>query len=251
MSADTLTALRLEVTGDVTSFRYPFFTQGFQPTCEMPPPSTIYGLLCSAVGDYLSAAQIDGLRFGYHFTHSGKFIDHKEHLHFDDPVQPFPFDRQLLFRPRLTLYLVDAPERLVEMAGAFQQPYYTLVLGRSQDLVSCQRIGFVALERAERGYFENTLLPLSLAPVLGGDLTSATMPRYIDPRRRAQAAPFALLRGRAVYPPAAEEFGDDEDDPPLMYENAPPVELWRDPDSPEHPQQPGLKRLIYLHSFRE
>ena len=55
--SDTLSVLKVVVEGAVTSFRYPHLTQGFQPTFEMPPPSTIYGHICSAAGNYV---EVDG-----------------------------------------------------------------------------------------------------------------------------------------------------------------------------------------------
>src|SRR3972149_12287403 len=102
--ADKMQLVKVVAEGLITSFRYPHFAWQKQPTFEIPPPSTIYGHICSAVGDWLPPDLLQIVRFGYHFTHEGKFVDYKEHLHFGDPIQPFPFDRELLFNPRLTLY---------------------------------------------------------------------------------------------------------------------------------------------------
>jgi len=65
------------------------------------------------------------------------------------------------------------------------------------------------------------------------------------------SAPYALLRGRALYPPLTDELDDDFADTPLNFEALPSIPLWCDPDSPDHPQKPGYKRLIYLHRFAE
>src|SRR5258707_4501516 len=100
-ATQTKDAVKVVMRGAVTSFRYPHFVQGVQPTFEMPPPSTIYGHICSALGHIEPP---EGLRYAFHFTHDGKFRD-LEHLYLEVPmVQPIPFQRELLFNPRLTLY---------------------------------------------------------------------------------------------------------------------------------------------------
>jgi CRISPR-associated protein Cas5t len=238
----TLPVLRVEIVGTVTSFRYPHFAQGFQPTFEMPPPSTIYGHICSAVGDYIPAASI---QFGYHFTHDARFIDYQEHLHFDDPVQPFPFNRELLYNPRLTLYLTD-----VGLIDAFRSPHYPVVLGRSQDLMTYRSVEIVDLIRADEAYFEHTLLPLEMAPRLRESTIAVTMPRYIDPRRQPSWGSYALLQRRALWP--QQQVADPWDDADgLAFEQDAPVTLWVDPHSPADSKHPEARRAIWFHSFTE
>lgn len=243
LSAVTLPVLRIQMVGAVTSFRYPHFVQGFQPTFLMPPPSTIYGHICSAVGDYIPPQTT---QFGYHFSHEGKFIDYQEHLHFSDPIQPFPFNRELLFNPVLTLYLTD-----LSLEAAFRSPRYPVVLGRSQDLMTYVEVKRVELKRAETGYFEHTLLPLSMAPRLKEATIAVTMPRYLDPRRRPAWGQYAMLQTRALWPQALRELDeyDDDDDGDILSFEGDPVTLWVDPDSPTHPRQPQAQRAIWFHSF--
>jgi len=231
------------MSGSVTSFRYPHFTQGRHPTFEMPPPSTIYGHICSAVGDYVEP---EGLKFGYHFTHAGRFTDFKEHLHFSDPIQPFPFDRDLLFKPRLTLYL-----NRVDLLPFFQLPRYAVSLGRSQDLMTYHRVEEIDLLSTEQAYFEKTLLPLKVAAILGGAFISATMARYIDPRRRSFWRSYALLTGRAIYPPLPQHVSDyDEKEAEEMVFETEDIDLWVDPSSPElSVGGVNLRRAVWFHSF--
>lgn len=237
-----LTVLKVRMVGAVTSFRYPHFVQGFQPTFEMPPPSTIYGHICSAVGDYISPTST---LFGYHFVHGGKFIDFQEHLHFNDPIQPFPFNRELLYNPVLTLYLTD-----LSLEAAFRSPRYAVILGRSQDLMTYTEVKHVTLERAERAYFEHTLLPLWMAPRLREPTVAVTMPRYIDPRRRPEWGQYALLQQRAWWPQThvVDEWDDDPDDATLVFEEA-PMTLWVDPESPADKRHPDARRAVWLHTF--
>jgi CRISPR-associated protein Cas5t len=242
---DTLSVLKVTMVGNVTSFRYPHFTQGFQPTFEMPPPSTIYGHICSAVGEYIDAT---GWAFGYHFTHDGKFIDYKEHLHQTDPIQPFPIDRELLFRPRLELYLTH-----LGLEQAFRNPHYAVVLGRSQDLMCYESIEIKTLTLAERAYFEHTLLPLEVAPRLGKPTISATMPRYIYPRRQVIWGNYAILKDAAPYPPLpAFRFAewDDEGNEGLIFEGG-DFPLWVDNETRPYHRDNTLKRAIWFHSLME
>lgn len=242
MNADIKPVLKIELAGSVTSFRYPHFTQGYQPTFEMPPPSTIYGHVCSAVGDLIEP---QGWQFGYHFTHRGKFVDYKEHLHFDDPIQPFPFDRELLFDPHLTLYITR-----LDLEDAFRNPHYTVILGRSQDLMTVRSIKRMELKRAERAFFEHTLLPLEFAPRLNRTSVAVTMPRYIDRRRRVRWGSYAMLLDTAIYPPpidsAYSDFDEDEE-PALQYEGD-QFDIWIDPEV-SYPKDRALKRAVWLHSF--
>lgn len=228
--------------GTVTSFRYPHFVQGFQPTFDMPPPSTIYGHICSAVGSYISPTST---LFGYHFAHSGKFTDFQEHLHFSDPIQPFPFNRDLLYNPVLTLYLTD-----LSLEAAFRSPRYAVVLGRSQDLMAYTEIKQVTLELAESAYFEHTLLPLWMAPRLREPTIAVTMPRYIDPHRRPTWGQYALLSQRAIWPQmrVIDDWDNELDDSTLVFEDT-PLTLWVDRESPADRRYPNAKRAIWFHTF--
>src|SRR5205085_8324122 len=165
--------LKVVAEGLTTSFRRPHFMHGIQPTFRMPPPATIYGHICSVLGEVVPP---EGIAFSYHFSARAGFSD-IEHTHIvaessgklkgtnypkvlEGGVNPFK--RELLFQPRLTLYL-NHPEWI----DRFRSPRYAVVLGRSQDLftyISCQT---VELQQAENAYFEHTLLPYEMAVQVG------------------------------------------------------------------------------------
>jgi len=239
---EQLRVLKVVIAGTVTSFRYPHFVQGVQPTYEMPPPSTIYGLICAVTGNFEPPQAFE---FGVHFTYEAKFYD-LEDIHLDVPYRMAnPFQRELLYNPVLTLYL--APEHY---QGAFEHPYYPLALGRSQDLMTqidpqswefdSQRkapdrsqVELVTLERADHAYFEHTLLPAEYAPRFQRTI-AATMARYIDQRRRATWRQYAILKDRVLYPNEDDAFQ-------ATYE---PV--WVDPTAPTYQ---GRARGVVLHRF--
>lgn len=249
----TMQALRIELEGEVTSFRYPHFMWGIQPTFEMPPPATIYGHICSAVGTWIDPASV---RFAYHFTHCGKFAD-LEHVHTDSTIAPatprqrqryasqgyddvrrygessvIPFSRELLFRPRLVLYL-DRPD----LAPAFRRPRYAVVLGRSQDLCTYPpgAVQVVSLERWEQVYYEHTLLPLALARNIERGVT-VFMPRYIayEQGRQPHFAQYLMLNERVV--------------PQHDHERLTRGAEWCDPAAP---MVRGHGRAVVWHSFVE
>ena len=224
-SPERLRVLKVVIAGPVTSFRYPHFVQGVQPTYEMPPPSTIYGLICAVTGAFEPP---EAFEFGVHFTYEAKFRD-LEHIHLDVPYQQAnPFLRELLFNPCLTLYL--APE---DYAQAFERPHYPLALGRSQDLMTRVEIDVITLEQADRAYFEHTLLPAEYAPRFQRTI-AATMARFIDRRRRPLWSRYAILKDRVTYP-------DPEDPFRARYEA-----VWVDNTAPAYQ---GLARGVILHRF--
>ena len=250
-------ALKIVAEGLTTSFRYPHFNQGVHLTFEMPPPATIYGHICSAVGDYIDPR---GLRFAYHFQFEAKFTDY-EHLHFtqngaelksnDRPLaelleQGFgwsfrrpsinPFSREQLYHPRLTLYVDD-----ISLEAALRSPRYAVALGRAQDLMTYSQIEVIELQPAERAFFDGTLLSLADAPHIGGRFYAVTMPRYIDPQRQADWGQYAVLPHSdkpRVYPP---EDG--------FAVGSPSFDILVDPTE-SHPYIEGLARGVVWHTWQ-
>jgi CRISPR-associated protein Cas5t len=233
--------LKVVAEGFITSFRQPHFMQGIQPTFLMPPPATIYGHLCSAIGDVVLP---DGLAFAYHFTSQAGFSDIEHTIIvsvssgklkgtnfpkvLEGGVQPFK--RELLFQPRLVLY-VNRPE----WADAFRSPRYAVVLGRSQDLFTYTSVGTVELQQAERAYFEHTLMPYSMAVRTGSGIAEL-MPRYLDyARNRVPTFARYLLLEHRVYSDDLLRF---DTDPSPLY--------WVDPSSP--PEKGAHLGLIF-HTF--
>jgi CRISPR-associated protein Cas5t len=216
--------------GLTTSFRYPHFMQQIHPSFQMPPPATIYGHICSALGEWFDPT---GVQFAYHFTHQGQGqnVD-VEHIIVLSPSggnlpgtkipmvlqgNVNPFERELLFQPRLTLY-VNRPE----WEPAFHSPRYAVVLGRSQDLFTYTHVSMVKLEQADRAYFEHTLAPHEMALRTMRGIT-VLMPRYLDyARNRAPTFSRYVVIGKRVMSDEFIQFSDRSNGP-----------YWIDPTSPE------------------
>lgn len=195
--------LKVVMEGITTSFRYPHFMLSIQPSFAMPPPATIYGHICSTLGEWVEP---DGLAFAYHFTVQGSAQD-LEHIHvlsastgkLPGSQHPKvlegninPFTREVLFRPRLVLYL-NRPE----WEPAFRSPRYPVVLGRSQDLCWYSSVSVTDLAEREQVYFEHTLLPYGMATQTAVGVVTL-MPRWLDYRRNRQPsfARYLLLQRR-------------------------------------------------------
>lgn len=234
--------LKVVAEGLTTSFRYPHFMQQIHPSFQMPPPATIYGHLCSAMGEWVDPA---GIQFAYHFTHQGqaKDIEHIIVLASSSGYLPNtrvqkvlegkvnPFERDFLFQPRLTLYL-NRPE----WEQAFRSPRYPVVLGRSQDLFTYTHVGVVELERADGAYFEHTLAPYRMAFQVARGYT-VLMPRFLDyARNRAPTfARYVVLNQRV----RSNEF--------IHFQQSPSDQAyWIDPDSPE---DRGMHLGLLFHTF--
>ncbi|MBI1298732.1 type I-B CRISPR-associated protein Cas5 [bacterium] len=222
--------LKVVAEGQITSFRYPHFMQQIHPTYWMPPPSTIYGHISSALGEWFNPA---GVSFAYQFTYEAKVKD-VEHIIVLSPTgersklpgtditkvlegNVNPFDRELLFRPRLVLY-INQPEWI----DAFRSPRYAVVLGRSQDLFTYTSIEVIDLEQADRAYFEHTLAPHEMALQFGRGI-SVLMPRYVDnERNRAPTFQQYVMLQNRVHLPDSER---------LQFSNVSYGPYWIDPSS--------------------
>lgn len=229
----TRPAVKVVMRGATTSFRYPHFLQGVQPTYEMPPPSTIYGHVCSAFGYPVDRA---GLEFAVHFTYGAKQRD-IEHTHLEVPyIQANPFQREILFFPRLTLYLAAAD--LGPILQAFRAPHFPVVLGRSQDLMTYESVSVVTLQQAEQAYFEHTLIPAPLAVYFTRSI-AVTMARHIDPiSRQPEWGYYAILKERQRYPD--EDAPEGATFPPVWVDPDPDDPTTRDPDP-----KAGFRGLIF------
>ncbi|WP_051935658.1 type I-B CRISPR-associated protein Cas5b [Deinococcus sp. YIM 77859] len=229
--------LKVELEGVTTSFRYPHILIGRQPSYPLPPPATIYGHIASTLGEYPAP---DSFRFAYTFTHQGS-VDDYEHTWLIErdgrkakKGQPepnivaglSPTVREMLFRPRLTLYL-DRPD----WYNAFRTPAFPVLLGRSQDLAAYTRVEIVELEERTAGYFDHTLLPFDPWRPRVGLGHGLLMPRHVDPqdRQRVTWARYVALTNRAFLPLP----GESGREPQLVRGMPQDFRVWVDPGTEE------------------
>ena len=171
MRENTLKAIRIHLEGPVASFRYPHFLIGRQPSFPMPPPSTVYGLISTALGYYPDPKH---LRFAYRFSCEKERTDDVETIWFVEKetsirgkgkeknllAQSNVLSREWLLHPCLSLYLTTEVE-LQALYEAFRCPAYILSLGRSQELVSVRDVQQVHLSPCKEGRLSPGLFPRS------------------------------------------------------------------------------------------
>lgn len=202
---------RVRVHAPVTSFRYPFFVTGAQPSFAIPPPSTVHGHCASALGRWPDPF---AFFFGIHFTFASRARD-LEHQHIataSAPRTPLrvktpegearatteisvqPVTREFLFDATMTLYLD------LSLADAFRAPEFPVVLGRSQDLAEIQAVDEITLERPTRARIEHTMLPQALRPSVRFGPT-VLLTRHISepPEREATFAQYIVLHEPVFY----------------------------------------------------
>ena len=208
-------ALRVHITGWVSSFRNPLFISGFQPTLPLPPLSALYGLLTAAKGDWVTPHDA---AIGFVFQSNGKGIDLETVYEFEETLGPGAKinkrqsglgssrilyamrmnpnikQREFLVEPQLYLY---TPEMWLK--AAFERPRYPLLMGRSSDLATVKSIDEVELENKAETTYQNTLLPFPDSQLHGKMLTLPTHFSAEIPRRPCGTRAYHLVTERIKY----------------------------------------------------
>ncbi|MDD4603955.1 MAG: type I-B CRISPR-associated protein Cas5b [Bacteroidales bacterium] len=166
---------KIEITSWTSSFRYPNIISGFQPTLEVPPLSTILGLINAAAGKYLDYSQEE---IGYYFEYGAKAID-IETLYQVDKISSTNISpslkatanvikREFLTDCRLLIYT-----RNEILFKYLLNPIFPILLGRSSDLAQIRFLETRELSQIENASkikgqivpFANNYLPGQIQPL--------------------------------------------------------------------------------------
>lgn len=176
--------------GPVTSFRYPCFVTGRQPSYALPPLPTVRGLLAAACGSH----NLPGpLNLGYLFHAEPYSIDDLETLWFisNEPrgakISSNILRRELRVQFKIELF-IQSPN-LPLWARILRSPRHCLSLGRSQDILSVEEIKEIQAERLTDSsnsdlYVGPGLYPISWKDWIEPNFTAERMPAYIPPVSR-------------------------------------------------------------------
>ena len=100
---------RIKISAWTASFRYPNIISGYQPTLEVPPLSTILGLMNACAGRYLNHADME---IGYYFSYRSISNDLETiyQMEYDKgtakkQVKSNVINRQFLFDNTLYIYI--------------------------------------------------------------------------------------------------------------------------------------------------
>jgi CRISPR-associated protein Cas5t len=206
------TVFRVDLSAWTASFRYPNLISGVQPTLEVPPLSTVLGLLNAAAGQYLTHEA--ELEIGYYFEFAAKEFDVETIYAMGITKDGKPNNsgnsnvvrRQFLFDTKLSIYLCDS-----RLADLFRQPAFQLLLGRSGDLATVERISEVTL--TERKGAEK--IRGQIVPIVGNMLPGVVqaLPRYFTdtfPRQNIGTEPFSVINFQSFDMPSRLTAWRDE-----------------------------------------
>lgn len=224
---------RINITSWTASFRYPNIISGIQPTLEVPPLSTVLGLINAAAGRYLKHSN---LKLGYFFKYEAKgedletiyqhkgIKDSKTNLFKKDQFGNYMVSnknitsniilRQFLFNNQLYIYLKDA-----ELVDFFKSPFYQLVLGRSNDLATIEDISKIRLTpKSTATQIRGQIIPFK-SNFLPGQIQA--LPSYFSdtiPRKNLGTAPFTVIGHNAtIASDNLEVFYDSENDVDIYF----------------------------------
>lgn len=184
---------RIKISSWTSSFRYPNIMSGFQPTMEVPPLSTVLGLLNSCSGGYLKH---ENLNIGYYFEYGTKSID-LETIYMVEAERMVPknkmksnvIKREFLYDCNLFVYVSD--EQIVD---CFKNSIYQVLLGRSSDLATIEEIKTLDLPLIEKATkIKGQVMPLSIG-LFPGNIQA--LPVYFTdtiPRRNLGTQPFSVI----------------------------------------------------------
>jgi len=209
---------RIKITSWTSSFRYPNLISAFQPTLEVPPLSTVLGLINAAAGSY---QYYQRLTVGYYFEYRIKATDletiyqikiHDKQKYPLDEVKSNVINREFLYDCYLYLYIPDE-----KIAGYFQNPFYQLLLGRSNDLASVEKIEKVTLHKVENAQkIKGQIVPF-WGNYLAGDIQP--LPKYFTdtiPRTNIGTEPYSVIPYKSGNNPSALiAYTDTIEDKPI------------------------------------
>lgn len=184
-------AIRIKMVGITASFRNPNFVSGAQPTLDVPPPSTILGIISSAVGRIITPEDV---KFGYVFLYEtkGEDLELIYELTIKDKYKAKSnvILREFLFSPELYIYIDD-----LSFEKYFIYPEFPLLLGRTQEIAKVEEVKKVVLEKASPVRFGHTVVPFDFKGVAGALLA---LPLYFEynftkPRVGKKIQPFVVV----------------------------------------------------------
>lgn len=200
---------KIDITSWTASFRYPNFMTSYHPTLDVPPISTILGLINAASGQYLMH---NNLMIGYYFDYEIKADASQSDLEtvykigsnsvgkIENKVTSDIIRREFLVNTFLRLYLTDA-----KLAEYFKQPYYPLLLGRMNDLATVINIEHSELKYVPKAEFvRGQIIPLKY--FLPGQIQP--LPKYFTntfPRQNIGTEPYSVISAKNH--PVVANFG--------------------------------------------
>jgi len=187
---------KIDITSWTASFRYPNLISGLQPTLEVPPISTVLGLINAAAGHYLEHKD---LLLGYYFQYEMESEDLETIYQISskagkptNQAKSNVIKRKFLYNNFLRIY---TPHK--EVAEYLAEPYYPILLGRMNDLATVERIFQLEnLVAKDSSGIRGQVIPFSHH--LPGQIQA--LPQYFTndfPRKNLGTQPFSIINHRS------------------------------------------------------
>jgi CRISPR-associated protein Cas5t len=205
----------VDITTMTSSFRYPMLISGTQLTLEVPPLSTILGLINAAAGHYLS---YKGCFIGYYFEYGGKAIDvetiYMAEINKKGNLLPSTrsnvVKREFLFDNFLRLYC--SQKKIIDYLKC---PYFPIVLGRSSDLAtinvkSIQRRILKPIQNADK--IKGQIIPFSQGQLPGRIQPLSKYFTNTNPRHILGKEPYSIINYQATINSPLKAFRDEIND---------------------------------------
>lgn len=206
---------KIDITAWTSSFKYPNLISGYQPTLEVPPISTILGLINAAAGKYIKHEK---LKIGYYFEFKSKQVDLETIYQIELHDKGYPkntsksnvINREFLYDNHLVVYLADK-----DLADHFNKPVFQLLLGRSSDLATINSIEKIEMESVSNASkIKGQIIPFNESHLPG---TIQPLPKYFTntiPRKNIGTEAYSVINFKAMdIPtslPAYIDFPDKE-----------------------------------------
>lgn len=188
---------RIKITSWISSFRYPNLISGYQPTLQVPPISTVLGVINACAGRYLDHKL---LPLGYYFEYSARSIDLETiyQIGLKKEIKQNVIKREFLFENKLFIYLNNK-----EYIKYFRHPVYPLLLGRSTDLASVELVEEIELkEISSPTKIKGQIVPFNSCCLPG---VIQALPKYFTntiPRSNIGTEPYSVIPYNSADVPA-------------------------------------------------
>lgn len=184
---------KIDITSWTASFRYPNLISGFQPSLEVPPISTVLGLINAATGSY---QKYNSFVLGYYFNYQAKAVDLETIYQMNgkngttsNQASSNVIRREFLFETFLRVYVTDK-----KIADSFFAPIYPLVLGRMNDLATIESVEKIELEKLEHAQkIKGQIIPFNPYHLAG---QIQALPKYFTdtfPRNNLGTEPYSII----------------------------------------------------------
>lgn len=184
-----------------SSFRHPMLISGTHLTLDVPPVSTILGLINAAAGKYIRHMST---QIGYYFHYEAKGVDvetiYMAEVNKKGKLLPTTRSnvimREFLFETSLRIYSPD--KGLIDF---FRSPVYPILLGRSSDLATVDAKSFQQRKMQEiesGGKISGQVIPYATASLPGK--IQALSKYFTDtiPRQMIGKEPYIIVDCHAI-----------------------------------------------------